>query len=1163
LREPLWYKDAVIYQLHVKAYADSDGDGIGDFDGLTDRLDYLASLGVDTLWLLPFYPSPLRDDGYDIADYNHVNPAYGDLKAFRRFLREAHRRDLKVVTELVINHTSDQHAWFQRARRAKPGTQARNFYVWSDTPDKYRDARIIFKDFETSNWSWDPVAEAYYWHRFYHHQPDLNFEEPAVQKAVLKAMDFWFRMGVDGLRLDAIPYLYEAEGTNCENLPETHELLKTLRAHVDEKFDHRMLLAEANQWPEDAVAYFGDGDECHMAFHFPVMPRLYMSLRMEDRFPVIDILEQTPPIPENAQWATFLRNHDELTLEMVTDEDRDYMYRSYAGDRRARINLGIRRRLAPLMGNDRRRMELMNSLLFSLPGTPVLYYGDEIGMGDNIYLGDRNGVRTPMQWSSDRNAGFSRANPQRLFLPVIVDPEYHYEAVNVEAQEGNSHSLLWWMRRLIALRKRYRAFSRGSIEFLYPSNHKVLAFLRREGDERILVVANLSRFVQHVELDMKGSAEDTVGATPVELFGRTPFPRIGDWPYLLTLGPHGFYWFSLERERVEVTARPEPREARPAEPELPVLASRGDWKSLLEPEGRGPLEDALEPILHARRWFGGKARTIREAAVAEVVTVADDKRGVDAAFTLVRVEYVEGEAETYALLLAHAEGEAAGRLLHDQPWAVYARLAGGGADGGDDGGVLYDALVEPRAAEALLHAIGHRRSFRHGQGEISGATTAPFRRAGGLQGELTPRVLQGEQSNTSVTFGERFILKLFRKLEPGLNPDLEIGRFLTGEAGFPHTPAVAGSLEYRRAGRRPEGEEPLTVGVLQEYAMNEGDAWKYTLDAVGRYFERVLARRQGSAVPEAPLAALAASQVELARRYAVHRAAEEEADEQATRQERESAAARPEPGAPDRALLGNYLESAELLGRRTAELHRALAGGESPDFAPEPFSTLGQRSTYQSMRALTGKSLRLLADRAGGLEGDAAAAAGAVLERRDEVLGRFAALLDHKLAAQRIRTHGDYHLGQVLFTGRDFLIIDFEGEPARPLTERRIKRSPLRDVAGMLRSYDYAAHSELGRQLAGGLVGRDDAAVLVGWARYWQRWVSAAYLWSYLEHLGDGGLGTAGPPLVPPEKDDLEMLLDVYLLEKALYEMRYELNNRPGWVGIPLTGILGLLGDRG
>ena len=503
--DPLWYQDAVVYQLHVRAFADGDGDGIGDFAGLTAKLDYLADLGVTALWLLPFYPSPLRDGGYDIADYVDVNPVYGDLAAFRRFLKEAHRRGLRVITELVINHTSDQHPWFQRARRAAPGTTARNFYVWSDTPERYREARIIFQDFETSNWSWDPVADAYYWHRFYHHQPDLNFEEPAVRRAVVEAMDFWLKMGVDGLRLDAVPYLFEAEGTNCENLPATHAFLKELRAHVDAHFAGRMLLAEANQWPDDAVAYFGEGDECHMAFHFPVMPRLYMALQQEDRFPVIDILEQTPAIPANCQWATFLRNHDELTLEMVTDEDRDAMVRVYAADPRARINLGIRRRLAPLLGNDRRRIELMNALLFSLPGTPVVYYGDEIGMGDNIFLGDRDGVRTPMQWSADRNGGFSRANPQRLFLPVISDPEYRFEAVNVEAQEGNSHSLLWWTRRLIALRRRHPAFSRGDVVFLKPANHRVLAFLRRQGEELILVAANLSRFVQHVELDLAGA----------------------------------------------------------------------------------------------------------------------------------------------------------------------------------------------------------------------------------------------------------------------------------------------------------------------------------------------------------------------------------------------------------------------------------------------------------------------------------------------------------------------------------------------------------------------------------------------------------------------------------------------------------------------------------
>ncbi len=1128
-RHPGWYRDAIIYQVHVKAYADADGDGIGDFDGLTGRLDYLQSLGVSALWLLPFYPSPLRDDGYDIADYNDVNPAYGDLASFKRFLREAHRRGLKVITELVVNHTSDQHAWFQKARRARPGTRARNFYVWSDDPDRYREARIIFKDFETSNWSWDPVAESYYWHRFYHHQPDLNFAEPAVEKAVMAAMDQWFRLGVDGMRLDAVPYLYESEGTNCENLPETHAFLRRLRAHLDAKFDDRMLLAEANQWPEDAVAYFGAGDECHMCFHFPVMPRLFMAVRQEDRFPIIDILEQTPAIPDACQWATFLRNHDELTLEMVTDEDRDYMYRVYAADRRARINLGIRRRLAPLMGNDRRRIELMNALLFSLPGAPVLYYGDEIGMGDNIYLGDRNGVRTPMQWSSDRNAGFSRANPQKLFLPVIIDPEYHYEAVNVEAQESNPHSLLWWTRRLIALRQRYRAFSRGSIEFLYPENPRVLAFVRRHGDERVLVVANLSRFVQHVELDMKGADPDFVGTVPVELFGRHPFPRIGDWPYLLTLGPHGFYWFALERERIEVAARPEPA-AEEAASALPVLAGAGDWHEAVAPGG--PFEAELERILAPRRWYGGKARSARAVALGDVLPVHDEKAGVDALFALAHVDYTEGEAETYALMVAHAEGEAAERLLHDQPWAVYARRAGGG--------VLYDALVDPRVARALLGAVARRRCFTADGGELAGRTTAAFKELGGARGELEPRMSRAEQSNTSVIFGDRFILKLFRKLEPGVNPDLEIGRFLTERAGFPHTPPVAGWLEVRRGGasERRKGE-PMTVGILQGFAKNEGDAWSFTLNAVGRFFERVLMRRQESAVPPPP--PVPGRVLDLAAALAA------------------GADGAGEPAGFDAGLLGTYLDSARLLGRRTAELHRALAGdGGTADFAPEPFGTLYQRSLYQSMRTLTGRSMQHLAAQRSRLSGRAAELTDELLARRDDVLDRFGGLLGRKLDAQRIRTHGDYHLGQVLYTGRDFLIIDFEGEPARALSERRIKRSPLRDVAGMLRSFDYAAHSELARQVGGGLVGAEDAAVLTAWARWWQRWVSAAFLGAYLaapEAADDG----AAPRLLPADPADLALLLDVYLLDKAIYELRYELNNRPEWVPIPLTGILQLL----
>ncbi|MFP3855427.1 MAG: maltose alpha-D-glucosyltransferase, partial [Anaerolineales bacterium] len=692
-----WYKDAIIYQLHIKAFHDSDGDGVGDFKGLTEKLDYIQDLGVTAIWVLPFYPSPLKDDGYDIADYTEVHPSYGTLKDFRNFLRQAHKRDLKVITELVINHTSDQHPWFQRARQAKPGSRHRDFYVWSDTPEKYGEARIIFQDYEHSNWAWDPVAEAYYWHRFYSHQPDLNFENPAVRRAIFEVLDFWMDMGVDGMRLDAVPYLYEREGTNCENLPETHAFLKEMRAHVDKNYPGRMLLAEANQWPEDAVTYFGDGDEAHMAFHFPVMPRLYMAVHMEDRYPIVEILEQTPAIPESSQWAIFLRNHDELTLEMVTDEDRDYMYRVYAQDPQARVNLGIRRRLAPLLGNNRRRIELLNSLLMSLPGTPVIYYGDEIGMGDNIYVGDRNGVRTPMQWSPDRNAGFSRANPQQLYLPVILDQEYHYEALNVEAQQNNPSSLLWWMKRLLAVRKRFSAFSRGEIEFLHPDNRRVLVFLRKWQDEHLLIVVNLSRFVQAVELDLSAYRDHV----PTEVFGQTPFPRIGDLPYFLTLGPHSFYWFSLEpvRERDQALVADEP--------DLVTLHVAGNWDEVFENKARTRLERLLPDHMQSRRWFAGKARRILSTELLDTVSLQLEKSMVY--LTLVQVNYREGNADVYQLHLGFAQGDRARELIEHNRGVVIARLNVDQAGLEPVEGLLYDAAIEPAVATKLLDLIGGRK----------------------------------------------------------------------------------------------------------------------------------------------------------------------------------------------------------------------------------------------------------------------------------------------------------------------------------------------------------------------------------------------------------------------------------------------------------------------
>ncbi|MDF2971092.1 MAG: treS [Microvirga sp.] len=613
--DPLWYKDAIIYQLHVKSFFDANNDGIGDFAGLLAKLDYIASLGVNTIWLLPFYPSPRLDDGYDIAEYRDVSSDYGTLKEFKTFVREAHARGLRVITELVINHTSDQHPWFQRARNAKPGSRERDFYVWSDTDQKYPETRIIFLDTEKSNWTWDQAAGAYFWHRFYSHQPDLNFDNPRVLKEVLSVMRFWLDMGIDGLRLDAIPYLVEREGTNNENLPETHVVLKKIRAALDAAYPDRLLLAEANQWPEDTQEYFGDGDECHMAFHFPLMPRMYMAIAKEDRFPITDILRQTPEIPENCQWAIFLRNHDELTLEMVTDEERDYLWNTYAADRRARINLGIRRRLAPLMQRDRRRIELMNALLLSMPGTPVVYYGDEIGMGDNIYLGDRDGVRTPMQWSPDRNGGFSRADPASLVLPAIMDPVYGFESVNVEAQSRDQHSLLNWMRRMLMLRRNHHAFGRGTFRLLYPSNRKVLAYLREHDGETILCVANLSRTPQAVELDLSAFA----GRVPVEMTGPSPFPPIGQLTYLLTLPPYGFYWFQLTTE----VDSPQWRTAPPEQlTEFETLVLRSGLQGGLDERHKQLVaQDILPSYLPIRRWFASKNETLHEARIPWTVSV--------------------------------------------------------------------------------------------------------------------------------------------------------------------------------------------------------------------------------------------------------------------------------------------------------------------------------------------------------------------------------------------------------------------------------------------------------------------------------------------------------------------------------------------------------------
>ena len=1099
--DPQWYKDAVIYELHVRAFFDSDGDGSGDFPGLTQKLDYLADLGVTALWLLPFYPSPGKDDGYDIADYTSVKAEYGTLRDVKVLIKEAHRRGLRVITELVCNHTSDQHPWFQRARHAPKGSAARDFYVWSDNPELYKDARIIFKDFERSNWTWDPIAEQYYWHRFYHHQPDLNFDNPRVRQEVKKAFEFWLDLGVDGLRLDAIPYLYERDGTNCENLPETHAFLRELRAHIDANYSDRMLLAEANQWPEDAVAYFGNDDECHMCFNFPVMPRMFMAVRMEDRFPLYDILDQTPQLPENSQWAVFLRNHDELTLEMVTDEERDYMYRVYAHDPQMRINLGIRRRLAPLLNNNRRRIELLNGLLFALPGTPVLYYGDEIGMGDNVYLGDRNGVRTPMQWSGDRNAGFSAANRQRLFLPVITDPEYHYEAVNVEAQQNNPQSLLWWMKRLIALRKNYRAFGRGSLTFLHPENRRIVAFVREYEGERILVVANMSRFVQHADLDLSAYT----GAVPVEMFGRVEFPRIEDRPLFLTLGPHGFIWFALE-------ADPSRRggEVRGEQDVVPTLIVAANLDALLRGPARAELTKLLPGYLRGRRWFRSKARRIQSVVLHDAIPVVMDN-GPDARLAIFDVAYTEGEPERYVLPLALAPAEYADSLVRDAPQALLAHVTPAGVDGAR--WMLYDALYDPRFARTLLDAVGARKRLSGRRGEVTATPTKAYRKLrGGRDAQLDAKVGRAEQSNTSVVFGDRLILKLFRRLEPGVNPEIEVGTALT-HLGFAHIPAVGGWLAYR--GPR---EDPSALGIVQEFVPNQGDVWDYSLDAVGAFFEDVAAR-------EAP------------------------PDHQPPTIDTILDASAGELSQLAGETIGEYLDVVGLLGTRTAQLHHALSSVvDDPAFAVEPYSALYLRSVYQTLRNQAATTYGLLRKRRDDLPVEAAVQAARALEMAADVQARLKELTKGRVICGRVRTHGDFHAGQVLWTGRDFAFIDFEGEPGRPLSERRHKRSALTDVAGMLRSFHYAAFGTLLNPRVGGAVRPEDVARLEPWADFWYLWVAATFLRAYLA-------GAAGKPFVPADRAELEVLLNIAMLQKVLYELDYELNNRPEWVSIPLRGL--------
>ncbi|WP_436025897.1 maltose alpha-D-glucosyltransferase [Trinickia sp. LjRoot230] len=1083
--DPYWYKDAIIYQVHVKSFFDANNDGVGDFPGLIAKLDYIAELGVDTIWLLPFYPSPRRDDGYDIADYRSVHSDYGSLADARRFIQGAHARGIRVITELVINHTSDQHPWFQRARRAKPGSTYRNYYVWSDTDKKYDGTRVIFIDTEPSNWTHDPVAGAYYWHRFYSHQPDLNFDNPAVLREVLQVMRFWLDMGIDGLRLDAVPYLVEREGTNNENLPETHAILKRIRATIDAEYPNRMLLAEANQWPEDVQEYFGNEDECHMAFHFPLMPRIYMAIASEDRFPITDIMRQTPELPSSCQWAIFLRNHDELTLEMVTDSERDYLWNTYASDRRARLNLGIRRRLAPLMERDRRRIELINSLLLSMPGTPVIYYGDELGMGDNIHLGDRDGVRTPMQWSSDRNGGFSRADPEQLVLPPLMGALYGFDAVNVEAQTRDPHSLLNWTRRMLATRRSTHTFGRGGIRFLRPSNRKILAYLRElEGHPPILCVANLSRAPQAVELDLSEFA----GRVPVEMTADSIFPAIGQLTYLLTFPPYGFLWFLLCK------GEDRPTWSQPGSEQLPefvTLVIRSEQTGPTPENVRLLESEVLPSYLSRRRWFAAKDQKLSAVRLAALTTIP----GAGFAFTEIEAD-VGKHTERYVLPLGITWGA-------DTTVPLYMQLALARVRRGRNIGHLTDAFALPQFAHGVLHKLRERAAIQTVQkSEIRFLPTTRFNELDDIGDTPEIRWIAAEQSNSSLVMADRAVLKLVRRVVGGIHPEAEMSRHLT-EIGYANSAPLYGEVV-----RVDPAGTPHTLALLQGFIENQGDAWNWALD----YLRRVI-------------------------------------DELALAAETDEPEAQADKTEGYRGLTGT-------IGRRLGELHAALAAPtDDVAFAPEQATREDVRGWIDAAQSMLASALDVLAAELAKpgdhLTGDTRTVAQRLLEQRERLAEALDRHVPAELDALRIRVHGDFHLGQVLIAQNDVYLIDFEGEPARTLDERRLKKSPLVDVAGLLRSLSYASAAAQPTFENAPAQMADRKRLLFERFRVLGE---EAFLAGYRE-----AASKAVKPLVSPQAETV--LLDLFLVEKAAYEVRYEAANRPAWLGLPVRG-LAALADR-
>ncbi len=1078
----LWYKEAIIYELHVRCFYDSDGNGIGDFRGLTQKLDYLQDLGVTAIWLLPFYPSPLKDDGYDIADYRNIHPHYGTLHDFKIFLREAHKRGLKVITELVVNHTSDQHPWFQRARRSPLHSSYRNYYVWSDSQDKYKDTRIIFQDFENSNWSWDPLVKRYYWHRFYSHQPDLNFENPEVQLQIKRILSFWMKLGVDGVRLDAVPYLFEREGTNCENLPETHDFLKSLRAFVDVHFVDRMFLAEANQWPEDAAKYFGEGNECHMAFHFPLMPRLFMSIHLEDSLPIIEIFSQTPAIPENCQWALFLRNHDELTLEMVTDEERDYMFRVYAFDPQARVNLGIRHRLAPLLKNDRRKIELMNALLFSMAGTPVLYYGDEIGMGDNIYLGDRNGVRTPMQWSNDRNAGFSLANPQRLYLPPIIDPEYHFETVNVEAQQNNPYSLLWWMKQLIALRKRFSAFAHGTTQFLKPVNRKMLVFVREYQNEILLIISNLSRFSQYVELDLSKYK----GYHPLELFSGGRFPSIGDLPYFLTLGPYGYYWFALEKEPQETFNRILEREK---EKKVLEFSTQNEGEEIFHESKRRTLDVILRTYLIKRIWFQ-KSLLLIDRTKSKIIDhfAFPSKEFGKIHMIVLQLVFTSGVVERYPFFLAYLKGDSAEQKIKELPERVLVKFKQ--INHGENEGVLYDVSEEWELFEIFSGFIHKQRRLKGEMGEMQGIPfsylreKSPFLKLGTKEGAIR------RESNAIFFPFDGGELKIFTMMEEGLDADVETRAFLMHHTSFRGFSPLLGYLKYPLA-----GTSPVAMATEMSTSPREYNAMALTAEEAKLFLLKMEAEKK--VIPDKTL---------------IPQMTFEELSHQ-----------------PIEVQWLNYFQGypqiVQQLGETTAELHLAFATPtNNKEFIPVSYTSFYLRSLYQTLRRRFQEGFEILKDKKNPFSEGLREEIKQILENEQKVMAFLSLLTQLQITGQRCRRHGRYTLESLLYTGKQFLIADFSGDLAQSYSEKKYKRSPLVDVASMLISFAEASFTTATQLQGQGLLGGLERKVLIKWSGSWAIWMGSRFLEAYFSK-------TEKASFLPAASKVKDYLLGVFLLE--------------------------------